>query len=163
MPDRSVRRPVVFLHGAGRSGTSAWPGQHHLAADRDCRFLERLTIGDDPDAVVADLVARCEAPVHLVGHSYGGATALLMAKARSDLVASLTLVEPAALALCTKAPHTAAHIATLAPVFARADDDTVSAREFAALFAAANQTPVPDATNEVLESLTGQLRALRPP
>lgn len=86
-----------------------------------------------------------------------------MAKARSDLVVSLTLVEPAALALCTRAPHTAAHIATLAPVFSRADDDTVSAREFAALFAVANQTSVPDATNEVIESLTAQLRALRPP
>lgn len=60
MPDRSVRRPVVFLHGAGRSGTSAWPGQQHLVAERDCRFLERLTIGDDPDAVVADLVARAK-------------------------------------------------------------------------------------------------------
>lgn len=159
----SGHRRAVFLHGAGRSGAEAWPGQQRLVGEWDCLFLERLTLGDNPDVVVADLTTRLDAPVHLVGHSYGGITAMRLATARPDLVTSLTLVEPAALAVCTHAPHTAAHIAAFAPVFARADDDTVSAREFASLFAAANQTPVPDVTDEVLESLTRQLRALHPP
>ncbi len=92
---------------------------------------------------------------------------MLMAATRPDLVASLTLVEPAALALSARAPHSAAHIATLAPVFERAGDATVSARRFGArfgaLFAEANGTPVPDVLDEVLETLTTQLRALRPP
>lgn len=162
--DRSRRRrPVALVHGAGRSGAAAWPGQQRLTGEWDCLFLERLTVGDDPDAVVADLETRFDSAVHLVGHSYGAIATLLMATRRPDLVVSLTLVEPAALALCRQAPHTANHIATLAPVFARAVDDTVSAREFAALFAGANGTPVPDVSDEALESLTRRLRALRPP
>ena len=164
-PVRPARRtrPVVFVHGAGRSGSSAWPGQRHLTADWDCRFLERLTVGDDPDAVVTALATRLDSSAHLVGHSYGGLTALLVATTRPDLVASLTLVEPAALAVSASAPRTAAHIAALSPVFALAGDVTVSAREFATLFASANGTPVPEVSHEVLEGLTAQLRGMRPP
>lgn len=159
----SCRLPVVFIHGAGRAGPSAWPGQRHLASDRECLFLERLLVGHDPETVVADLAKRFDSAVHVVAHSYGGITAMLMAATRPDLVASLTLVEPAALALSAAAPSTAAHIAALTPVFERAGDPTVSAREFATLFAKANGTPVPDVPDDVLENLTGQLRALRPP
>lgn len=86
-----------------------------------------------------------------------------MASARRDRVASLTLVEPAALAVSARAPRTAAHIAALTPVFASAGDAAVSAREFAARFAAANSTPVPDVSQEALERMTEHLRALRPP
>lgn len=43
---------------------------------------------------------------------------MLLASARRDLVAALTLVEPAALSLSAGAPRTMAHIAALAPVFA---------------------------------------------
>lgn len=164
MSEVPIRRlPVVFIHGAGRSGVSAWPGQQHLAAERECLFLERLTAGDDPDAVVTDLARRFDSAVHVVGHSYGGVTAMMMAATRPDLVASLTLVEPAALALSAQAPHSAAHIATLAPVFERAGDAGVTARQFAALFAEANGTPLPDVPDQVLETLTTQLRTLRPP
>ncbi|MEO6996599.1 MAG: alpha/beta fold hydrolase [Terracoccus sp.] len=162
--DRASRQlPVVFIHGAGRSGVSAWPAQRHLASDRECLFLERLLVAHDPGTVVADLAKRFDSAVHVVAHSYGGVAAMLMAATRPDLVASLTLVEPAALALSAEAPNTAAHIAALTPVFARAGDPTVSAREFATLFAKANGTPVPDVPDEVLENLTGQIRALRPP
>lgn len=153
----------MFVPGTGRTGASAWPGQQQLTPERECLFLERLTVGDDPDAVVAHLEQRLDSPVHLVGHSYGGIAAMLMAAARPDLVASLTLVEPAVLALSARAPRTAAHAAALTPVFAVAGEVAVSAREFAARFAAANGTPVPDVPDEELESLTAHLRAVRPP
>ncbi|OFE14757.1 hypothetical protein BA895_08720 [Humibacillus sp. DSM 29435] len=159
----SSRLPVVFVAGNGRAGASAWPGQAHLAAERECLFLERLTVGDNPEAVVAALDARLDSPVHLVGHSYGAIAALLMASARRDRVASLTLVEPAALAVSSRSPRTATHIAALSPVFAVAGDAAVSAREFAARFAAANTTPVPDVSEEALERMAEHLRALRPP
>lgn len=129
----------------------------------ECLFLERRLVGHDPETVVADLAKRFDSAVHVVAHSFGGVTAMLMAATRPDLVASLTLVEPAALALSAEAPNTAAHIEALTPVFEQAGDPTVSAREFAAFFAEANDTPVPDVPNDVLENLTGQLRALRPP
>lgn len=162
--DRAGRqRPVVFIHGAGRAGASAWPGQQHLVVERECLFLERLLVGDDPEAVVAYLGSRLDTPVHLVGHSYGGLAAMLMAADRPDLVASLTLVEPAALAVSAGAPRTAAHISALTPVFALAGEITVSTREFATRFAVANGTPVPDVPDGDLEGLTAGLRALRPP
>ena len=48
---------------------------------------------------VADLVALIEklgrSPVDLLGHSYGGAVAALLAQSRPDLIRKLVLVEPA--------------------------------------------------------------------
>ena len=45
-------------------------------------------------APILDLIYRVGKPVHLVGHSYGGALALRIARKRPDLVRSLTVVEP---------------------------------------------------------------------
>jgi len=59
--------------------------------------------GQNADATLPrqaeDLAALIEAlkiaPAHVVGHSYGGATALLLARRRPDLVHTLVLAEPA--------------------------------------------------------------------
>lgn len=48
-------------------------------------------------AVLADLSARKLKRIHLVGHSMGGAVAMLMALAEPDKVASLTLLAPGGL------------------------------------------------------------------
>ena len=69
------------LHGYG--GTDAWPGERPL----------RLA---DEAALVAALIKRIGAPVHLVGHSYGGAVALRLAADYPERIARLTLIEPAA-------------------------------------------------------------------
>ena len=47
-------------------------------------------------AAMRSLLGRVEEPVHLVGHSYGGAVALHIARTRPELLRSLTLVEPSA-------------------------------------------------------------------
>ena len=47
-------------------------------------------------APVRSLMGRLDEPVHLVGHSYGGAVALHVARTRPERVRSLTLVEPSA-------------------------------------------------------------------
>jgi pimeloyl-ACP methyl ester carboxylesterase len=54
-----------------------------------------FTLADEARAVIG-LVDVLAAPVHLVGHSYGGAVALKVASARPSAVASLTLYEPSA-------------------------------------------------------------------
>ena len=47
-------------------------------------------------AAVRSLIGRLDEPVHLVGHSYGGAVALHIARTRPELLKSLTLIEPSA-------------------------------------------------------------------
>ena len=46
-------------------------------------------------ATIVAMLEEAGRPVHLVGHSFGGAVALQIARARPDLVASLTVYEPA--------------------------------------------------------------------
>lgn len=80
--DRLAPRHRVLApdtHGAGRG--PAWP------ADR------ALTLHDEA-ALLEPLFARAGAPVALVGHSYGGAVALLAASKRPERVRALVLYEP---------------------------------------------------------------------
>ena len=76
--DHRVVAPDLIGYGAA----SAWSGegQFHLA--------------DEARAIHA-LLDGFREPAHLVGHSYGGAVALEVARTRSDL-RSLTLIEPVA-------------------------------------------------------------------
>ncbi len=50
----------------------------------------------DEAALTVDLIDAAETPVHLVGHSYGGAVALRAAIERPNRIASLSLYEPTA-------------------------------------------------------------------
>ena len=66
----------------------------------------------EPDADVRVLVAIAEkagAPVHLVGHSYGGAMALEAARFLGERVASMTLIEPVAFHLLKAGGREADH------------------------------------------------------
>jgi pimeloyl-ACP methyl ester carboxylesterase len=66
----------------GFGGTAAWNGQERLSHDHHAELvmgvIEHLAVGK----------------VHLVGHSYGGATAVRTALARPATVARLVLIEP---------------------------------------------------------------------
>ncbi|MFQ5545667.1 MAG: alpha/beta fold hydrolase [Acidiferrobacterales bacterium] len=69
------------FYGYGES--AAWPGH------------TPLTLAQEVAAVVA-LTERFEKPIHLVGHSYGGAVALKAALSNAMQLQSLTLIEPVA-------------------------------------------------------------------
>lgn len=159
--------PAVFVYGSGSAGRSAWPKQSMLAQERACHFLARHAPGDDPDEVIASALAAPgtseEGPIHLVGHSYGGATALLAATRHPERVASLVLSDPAAFALASQAPHTAEHVAAMEPVFAKAGDSSISSREWTAMFADAMGWPQRDIPDAQLRQLGVHMRRLRPP
>ena len=81
-PYRRVLAPDT--HGAGRGPT--WPTDRTLTLDDEVSMLEPI-------------FTRAGAPFALVGHSYGGAVALLAALRRPDRVEALVLYEPTLFAL----------------------------------------------------------------
>ncbi len=100
--------PVIVLHGSASTGAQ-WTG---LMAQLESRY--RVIVPDLPGygasrevpgtsrsrlraeaRAVAEIAIATGQPVHLVGHSYGGAVALKLALVWPELVCSLTLVEPA--------------------------------------------------------------------
>jgi len=91
------------VHGAFGWGAETFAAQRPLAASHRLHVVDRRGYGASPapDGVgwpvdVPDLVALLEelGGAHLVGHSYGGVDALLVAGERPDLVRSLVVVEP---------------------------------------------------------------------
>lgn len=98
--------PVVALHSSA-SSKSQWEnltrdlaGQYEVHALNLPGYGSSVSRGTQSGmvAVAEPVLAQIEqlqTPVHLVGHSFGGAVALNAALARPDLVKSLTLYEPA--------------------------------------------------------------------
>jgi pimeloyl-ACP methyl ester carboxylesterase len=139
------RETVLLLHSSA-SSAAQWrslaemlqAGCHVLAPDLYGYGETGPWRGDAP-LRLADEVALAEAvlprrhgPVHLVGHSYGGAVALRFAIERPERLLSLTLIEPVAFHLLRDAPRDSAdralfrEIAAIAACFAiaaaRGDD-----------------------------------------
>jgi pimeloyl-ACP methyl ester carboxylesterase len=85
---------LVAVNFAGYGDTTPFPGDapRNLAAEADA---------------VAAIAARLDGPIHLVGHSYGGAVALRLAVAGALPLATLTLMEPACYHLLRPAGETA--------------------------------------------------------
>jgi pimeloyl-ACP methyl ester carboxylesterase len=124
------KQRVVFVHGAGSFGASAWPRQHGVALSYDALFLRRHgfdTLADpiessfeeDTRILLSSLGddGRGIAGGHVVAHAQGAIAAMMAAVERPDLVYSLTLVEPACLSLTAELPATAAHIGLMQPLF----------------------------------------------
>jgi pimeloyl-ACP methyl ester carboxylesterase len=74
---------VIAPDLCGYGGTSRWPGS------------ERFSLANEV-ALVTALIDRFGGPMHVVGHSYGGAVALQIARRCPECLNSLTLIEPAA-------------------------------------------------------------------
>jgi pimeloyl-ACP methyl ester carboxylesterase len=72
------------LYGHGR--TPPWPG--------DPREPERGFSLDDEVALLERVTSLVRGPLHVVGHSYGGSAALLLAARQPARVRSLVLIEP---------------------------------------------------------------------
>ena len=71
----------------------------------------------DEAALVVEIIDRCSAPVHLVGHSYGGGVALRVGVERPTQIASMALYEPTAFnILKVMEPDGASHLAEIRAV-----------------------------------------------
>ena len=107
-PGPTEGTPVWFIHGLGGSSTdfsrlgaalSPFATGYSLDLPGSGRsdpppFGRHSPLGDSD--VAADTIAQVSGgPVHLVGHSYGGVVATLLAACRPELVRSLTLISPA--------------------------------------------------------------------
>ncbi len=102
---------VLVVHGGVQGGLGGGPatfGQQRSLASQGWRlsFVERPGFGGSPsrgvDDMLADAVWIAEMlgdGAHLIGHSWGGAEALLAAHRRPEAVRSLVLIEPALHAL----------------------------------------------------------------
>jgi pimeloyl-ACP methyl ester carboxylesterase len=95
--------PVVALHGSASTGAQ-WRSLIGCLEGRFRVFTpdlpgygasERRHGGVAGDAAaIAALIERIGAPVHLVGHSWGGAVALALARQLPEALRSLTVIEP---------------------------------------------------------------------
>jgi len=118
--DRSA--PLILFQPPGASGASIWRPVAAMVQDRfrtaavnpsgygDTKAFagpEPMTLRDE--AALSAAVIRAELPnclgrtAHIVGHSYGGTIALVLALAWPDLVGRLTLLEPAPYVLLREA------------------------------------------------------------
>ncbi|MDP2308251.1 MAG: alpha/beta hydrolase [Pseudomonadota bacterium] len=107
--DRGRGPPVVLVHSSGLSAQQWGPIVPRLAEEHRVLAPDLLGYGKSdpwPDfdrfdleadlAVVRAVIEYAEAPVHLVGHSYGGVLAMLAAREAPTRVRSLALYEPVA-------------------------------------------------------------------
>lgn len=101
--------PVVLLHCSGSSGAQWRALTAQLGARYQVVTPDLIGYGAagpwcghgafslaQEAAPVRSILGWLNEPVHLVGHSYGGAVALHIARTRPQLVKSLTLIEPSA-------------------------------------------------------------------
>lgn len=165
--DRGVH--VVFVHGTGRSGPLAWPGQVAAVELRGRRlhFPDLAALADD-DAAATVLAPLADGGGHLVAHSAGAVAALLAAGRASGQgsVRSLVLLEPAAFSLARGGPEVEEHVARLSAVFADAREPRVLDGVFAVRFLTGLGVPgaaIADPGDPALRALGRRVRRRRPP
>ena len=122
--------PVLMLHGSASNARQwRWTAEYLQGRFRTIAVDLPGYGGSDPlpgkhpqplatvAATLGPLIAEQGRPVHLVGHSFGGAVALKVAGLLPGTVASLTLIEPAA----------------FGPYWARHGSDAPASRPFRAM------------------------------
>lgn len=110
--------PRLMLLHSGAASHRQWKtliaelGRHwHVVApdlighgDTPMPAYDTLTLEEEV-ARLAALLERLDGPVHLLGHSYGGAMALELARRQPHRVASLAMYEPVAFGLLRDSSH----------------------------------------------------------
>jgi pimeloyl-ACP methyl ester carboxylesterase len=150
---------VLFIHGGVQGGLGGGPsnfaGQKPLSAkgwllklvDRP-GFGQSLSRGpDDQESDAIWIAEKLGDGSHLIGHSFGGAEALLAAARRPQAVRSLILIEPDSM----KNPDAQASLQRVGMFFVAARTPA----EFAALFAGSLGNGENGGSNPSLAALTG--------
>jgi len=160
---------VVLVHGSVGNGPATWSAVQPLAERWELIVpnrggyppnppLERIDFERQAD----ELAPLLEGGAHLVGHSYGGVIALLMAARHPASVRSLTVSEPPAFAMARGNADADRVVAALDAFFADAPEDHAEfLRGFLARVGSAVQLPEPLPPD--LEQGARALRAERPP
>lgn len=124
-PTAPGAEPAVFVHGLGGSAQN-WTDladalSDHLAVDAidlpgfgQSAPAPRVTIPLLAKDVAAWIVESGRAPVHLAGHSLGGAVSVYLAATRPGLVRTLTLISPAMPFANPRRSHQARYLPMLA-------------------------------------------------
>lgn len=129
---RGQGAPMVMLHCSLASHDMLLRLAKHFTADHAVTLMDHPGHGRSADWAgdppVVDLAMRqalelIDAPAHVVGHSFGGLTALRMAQVAPDKISALTLIEPVFMS-AAKGPAARAHEQDWLPfqrAFARGD------------------------------------------
>lgn len=142
------KRPrLLFVHGSVVNAELTWAAQKPLAARFDLVLPNRRGFPPGPDVDRVDFEDEAvwfeqfvEPGTHVVGHSYGGVIALLLAAARPAELGSLTVIEPPATSVARGVPAVDAFVAGAERLWSEGPRDPA---EFLAAFFAAVGTPVP--------------------
>lgn len=107
-PGRPGLEPALLVHGLGGSSLNWTDLAQQLSDELDVHALDLPGFGRShpnrsrdysvrahADAVIGYIETSQRGPVHLIGNSMGGATALEVAVRRPDLVRTLTVISPA--------------------------------------------------------------------
>jgi pimeloyl-ACP methyl ester carboxylesterase len=160
---------VVLVHGSGGNARSAWATVRPLARRFELVAPDRGGYPPNPPLERIDFEeqARELAPLlgdgaHLVGHSYGGVIALLIAAAHPARVCSLAVSEPPAFGLARGDPEVDRLVERLAEHFTRGPREP---RAFAAGFLdlVGSSARLPPELSAEQEQIVRATMAERPP
>ena len=128
---------VLLIHGSGGNAESAWAPVQALGERFELVAPNRSGYPPNPQLERIDFEEQAEelAPLleggsHLVGHSYGGVIALLVAARRPEAVLSLAVSEPPAFALAREDPDVARLVEQLDHVKHTVDEPRAFATAF---------------------------------
>lgn len=156
---------VVLVHGSFATGPMEWEGQRALAEQgyqlvvptRRAYRPDHAGEGEDFLTDAQDVAALLGGGAHLVGHSYGGISAMLAAADRPEAVRSLVLAEPPVFSAASEHPDVALLRERMQAVLARPESD----QEFVDAFLQAAGSPVDALPRELFDALTAMAPAVR--
>jgi pimeloyl-ACP methyl ester carboxylesterase len=164
---RRVR--VVLVHGSVGNGPATWGAVRPLGERFELVVPNRGGYPPNPPLERIDFEQQAVelAPLlgdgaHLVGHSYGGVVALLIAAREPGLVRSLTVSEPPAYGVARGRPEVEKAVAELGALFAHGPREPAAfLSEFLVLVG--SNTKLPDPLPPDLEQGARALMVERPP
>jgi pimeloyl-ACP methyl ester carboxylesterase len=125
-----TRTRLLFVHGSVVNADLTWSAQKPLADRFEIVAPNRRGFPPGPDVERVDfgdeavwLEQFLEPGTHLIGHSYGGVIALLVAAWRAEQVRSLTVIEPPAFGVARGNPAAEEFVAGIDEHWARGPRD----------------------------------------